>query len=232
MRLPTLSAVLFCTLLAAADARAQETPATPEAGTPDAPPNDRIQAVQRRPLREAGRLELFPYAALGIGDPYLQRVGGGLRALWHLREGAAFGLDASGLLHFETEELAIAKRELRARVIESRERAALRAVGSIAPLYGKVALPGDALLHFEVFADAALGAAYTETDAGSGIRPLVGAGIGQRLLLSSNVALTARVGGEVYAEHVFVNGQWGTHAMGYWSIALGLSFYLPGAGDR
>ena len=227
MRFPTLSAVLFWTLSAAA-ALAQEPPKA------EPPPADRDQilAVQRRPLREAGRLELMPYAALGIADPYLQRVGGGLRALWHLREGAAFGLDASGLLHFETEELAIAKRELRARVIESRERAALRAVGSIAPLYGKVALPGDALLHFEVFADAALGAAYTETDAGSGIRPLVGAGLGERMLLSSNIALTARVGGEVYAERVLVNGQWGTHAMGFFTIQLGLSFYLPGAGDR
>jgi hypothetical protein len=228
MRFSTLSAVAFCTLLAAA-ARAQEAPA---AAAPDAPPGDRIQSVQRRPLREAGRLEIFPYAALGVGDPYLQRVGGGLRALWHLREGAALGLDAGGLMHFETQELAIAKRELNARVIESRERAALRAVGSIAPIYGKVALPGDSLVHFEMFADAALGAAWTDTDAGSGIRPLVGAGIGERVLLSSNVALTARVGGEVYAEHVYVNGQWGTHAMGYWSIAAGLSFYLPGAGDR
>jgi hypothetical protein len=203
-----------------------------DAGAKDAAGSDRIQAVQRRPLREANRLELWPYFTMSIADPYLQRVGGGLRALWHLREGAALGVDGSGLASFETEELAIARRELRARVIESRERMALRAVGSIAPLYGKVALPGDALVHFEVFMDAALGGAWTETDAGSGLRPLVGAGLGERLLLSSTVALTARVGGEVYAERVFVNGSYGTHAMGYWSVAFGLSFYFPGAGER
>lgn len=217
----------------------QEVPpsAVPDGATPpadsaaDAPP-DQIQAVQRRPLREANRLELWPYASLGIGDPYLQRVGGGLRALWHLREGAALGLDASGMASFETQELSIAKRELRARVIESRERAAVRAVGSIAPLYGKVSLPGDAILHFEIFADAALGAAFTQTDAGSGLRPLVGAGLGERLLLGSNVALTARVGGEVYAERVLVNGQTSTHAMGFWSVQLGLSFYFGSGGER
>ena len=217
----------------------QEVPpsAVPDGATPpadsaaDAPP-DQIQAVQRRPLREANRLELWPYASLGIGDPYLQRVGGGLRALWHLREGAALGLDASGMASFETQELSIAKRELRARVIESRERAAVRAVGSIAPLYGKVSLPGDAILHFEIFADAALGGAFTQTDAGSGLRPLVGAGLGERLLLGSNVALTARVGGEVYAERVLVNGQTTTHAMGFWSVQLGLSFYFGSGGER
>ena len=74
----------------------------------------------------------------------------------------------------------------------------------------------------------AVGGAWTETDAGSGIRPLVGVGLGERLLLTSNMALTARVGGEVYAERVYLNNNRSTHAMGFWSIALGLSFYLPG----
>jgi len=98
--------------------------------------------------------------------------------------------------------------------------------------YGKVSLPGDALVHFEIFADAVLGAAFTETDSGSGIRPLVGAGIGERLLVTSSMAITARVGGELYAEKVFVNGVYGTHATGFFTIQLGLSFYLPGGGDK
>ncbi len=225
MRLPLSILVASCLLAPLARAQSLDPKDPP-------PPADQIQSVQRRTLREANRLEIFPYAALGIADPYLQRVGGGLRALWHLREGAAFGLDASGLMSFETEELSIAKRELRAKVIDSREKAALRAVASIAPLYGKVALPGDALVHFELFADAALGAAYTATDAGSGVRPLVGAGIGERLLLTQSMALTARVGGEMYAERVYLNGNWGTHAMGLWTVAVGLSFYLPGGGDK
>jgi hypothetical protein len=227
-----LPSILLSALLLSVPARAQSTAPAPQPEVAPEAPADRIQAVQRRPLREAGRLELWPYAMLGIGDPYLQRLGGGLRALWHVREGAAFGLDASALSTMETQEFSIAKRELRARVIESRERAALRAVGSIAPLYGKVALPGDTLVHFEIFADVAMGGAWTQTDAGSGIRPLVGAGIGERLLLGSNIALTARVGGEVYAERVFLNGNWATHAMGFWSVQLGLSFYFPGAGER
>ena len=41
---------------------------------------DQINAVQKRPLREARRLELWTYGSMGIGDPYLQRWGGGLRA--------------------------------------------------------------------------------------------------------------------------------------------------------
>ena len=88
------------------------------------------------------------------------------------------------------------------------------------------------LANFEIFADGGLGAAYTETDAGRGVRPLIAAGLGQRLLLGSNLALTARVGGELYAERVYLNGQWGSHAMGFWSVQLGVSFYFPGAGER
>jgi hypothetical protein len=189
---------------------------------------DEIHAVQKRPLREARRLELWIYGVAGVGDPYLQRWGGGLRAMWHPREGLSLGLDGRGLTTYATQEFVIAKRELHARILESRERAALTAVAAIAPLYGKVALPADLLLHFEAFADAGVGAALTETDSGRGVRPLVAAGIGQRLFLGDSTALTLRVGGELYAEKLVVADRPVTHASGFWTVALGLAFYLPG----
>lgn len=194
---------------------------------------DEIHAVQRRPLREAKRLELFPYGSVSIADPYLQRWGGGLRVMWHLREGLSLGLDGTGLGTWQTEELVIAKRELHARIIDSRQRASLAAVAAIAPLYGKVALPGDLLVHFETFLDAGLGGALTETDAGRGIRPMLLAGVGQRAFLGEDFALTARVGGDFYAERVLIGGQPSTKAMGFWTFSLGVSFYFPGGrGDR
>ena len=57
---------------------------------------------------------------------------------------------------------------------------------------------------------------------------MVTAGIGQRLFLGDNLALTARVGGELYAERVVVDGQRQTHAMGFWTVKFGFSWYLPG----
>ena len=201
-----------------------------EGQPPDA---DEIHAVQQRPLRAARRLELFPYGAVSIADPYLQRWGGGLRAMWHLREGLSLGLDGNGFGTWQTEELVIAKRELHARIIDSRQRASVAGVVAIAPLYGKVALPFDTLVHFETFFDAGLGGALTETDAGRGVRPMLLAGIGQRVFLSEDLALTARIGGDLYAERVVIDGQPSTKAMGFWTFALGLSFYFPGArGDR
>jgi hypothetical protein len=190
---------------------------------------DQINAVQKRPLREARRLELWTYGSMGIGDPYLQRWGGGLRASWHFREGLAIGLDASGLGSWATQELVIAKRELHARVLESHERAAVAAVASIAPIYGKVALPGDALVHLETFLDAGLGGAFTETDSGRGLRPMLTGGLGQRVFLGESFALTARLGGNVYAERLAVDGRPTTHAMGFWTFQLGLSWYWPQA---
>ncbi|MGZ6125620.1 MAG: hypothetical protein ACXWLR_11710 [Myxococcales bacterium] len=209
---------LACLLvLTAATARAQS-----------ADPADTITAVQKRPMRQAQRLELTPYGEMGIGDPYLQRWGGGLRAMWHLREGLSLGLDGSGLGTWATQELVIAKRELHARIVESRLRASLAAFAAIAPLYGKVALPGDALVHFETFLDAGVGGAWTETDATRGVRPMIAAGIGQRIFLGESVALTARVGGNLYAERVMVDGSQQTKAMGFWTIRIGLSLYLGG----
>src|SRR5207253_8766761 len=107
-------------------------------------------------------------------------------------------------------------------------RASLAAMAAIAPIYGKVALPGDLLVHFETFLDAGLGGALTETDAGRGVRPMITGGIGQRLFLGENLALTARVGGELYAERVSIDGQRQTHAMGLWTVQFGLSWYFPG----
>jgi outer membrane beta-barrel protein len=205
-------------LLLAGAARAQP---APDAG-------DTVSAVQKRPLRQAKRLELLPYGSMSIADPYLQRWGGGMRAMWHLREGLSVGLDGAGVGTFATEELVIAKRELHARILESRQRASLAAVASIAPLYGKVALPGDALVHFETFVDAGLGAAWTETDATKGVRPMVTGGIGQRIFLGEDFALTARVGGNLYAERLIVDGRPTTKAMGFWNLTLGISFYLGG----
>ena len=192
---------------------------------------DTVTAVQRRTLRQAHRLEMLPYGQLSIADPYLQRWGGGLRALYHLREGLAFGLDGHALATYATQELVIARRELKARVIDSRERVALSALASIAPLYGKVALPGDLLVHFEIFFDAGLGGAFTETDSGHGVRPMLIAGVGQRVFLNDSFALTGRLGGDFYAERVLVNGLPSTKATGFWSLTFGFSIYLPGT-DR
>jgi hypothetical protein len=184
--------------------------------------------VQKRPLRQAQRLEVSPYAEMGIGDPYLQRWGAGLRTMWHLREGLSVGVDANGFGTWVTQELVIAKRELHARILESRERASLAGFVAIAPLYGKVALPGDALVHFETFLDVGLGGAWTETEATRGVRPMIAGGIGQRISLGESVAITARVGGNLYAERVVVDGSPQTKAMGFWTVRLGLSFYFGG----
>src|SRR5437764_15325968 len=102
------------------------------------------------------------------------------------------------------------------------------AMAAIAPLYGKVALPGDALVHFETFFDAGLGAAFTETDATRGVRPALAGGIGQRMFLGEDVALSLRVGGTVYMERYVIDGAPTSKAAGFWTVALGFSIYLGG----
>jgi len=217
MRLPLLCVISSLALAGAAVAQ-----------QPDNASGDTISAVQKRPLQQAHRLEILPYGEMSIADPYLQRWGGGLRVMVHLREGLSLGLDASGLSTWQTEELVIARRELHARILDSRQQGALLALASIAPLYGKVALPGDGIVHFETFFDAGLGGVLTETDATRGVRPALTGGIGQRIFINDGFALTARVGGNLYAEHLIVDGRSQTKAMGFWNLILGLSFYLGG----
>jgi outer membrane beta-barrel protein len=216
-------------LLSAAEARAQDVTPPPAAVGASTDGADTITAVQKRPLRQAKRLELSPYGEMSLGDPYLQRWGGGVRAMYHLREGLSLGLDANAFSTFRTQELVVARTELHANVIESRERGSLLAFAAIAPIYGKVALPGDTLVHFETFVDLGMGGALTETDATRGVRPMLSAGIGQRIFLSDSFAFTARVGGNAYAERVLVDGEQQTKVMGFWSLRFGISYYLGGS---
>jgi outer membrane beta-barrel protein len=218
--MPSKLPCVILLLAAAAQAQPQASPTSATDG------QDTITAVQKRPLRQAKRLELTPYGEMSLGDPYLQRWGGGLRAMYHLREGLSLGIDGSGFSTFRTQELVVARTELHANVIESREKASLLAFGAIAPIYGKVALPGDNLVHFETFLDLGMGGALTETDSTSGLRPMVAAGIGQRIFLNDNFALTARVGGNVYAERAVIDAQPQTKVMGFWSLRLGISYYV------
>src|SRR5205085_12546380 len=95
-------------------------------------------------------------------------------------------------------------------------------------LDGDVAPPAAAVVDFETSHDAGLGAAWTETDATRGVRAMIAAGIGQRISLGESVAITAQVGGNLYAERVMVDGSTQTKAMGFWTVRLGLSFYLGG----
>ena len=215
-------------LLSAAAARAQDAAPPPVEGA-SAEGADTITAVQKRPLRQAKRVELSPYGEMSLGDPYLQRWGGGVRAMYHLREGLSLGLDATAFGTYRTQELVVARTELHANVIESRERGSLVAFAAIAPIYGKVALPGDTLVHFETFVDLGMGGALTETDDTSGVRPMLCAGIGQRVFLNEKFAITARVGGNAYAERVLVDAQQQTKLMGFWSLRLGVSYYLGGS---
>jgi hypothetical protein len=58
---------------------------------------------------------------------------------------------------------------------------------------------------------------------------MITGGIGQRIFLGEDFALTARLGGNLYAERILINGVPSTKAMGFWSLALGVSFYFGGS---
>jgi len=110
---------------------------------------DTITAIQKRPLRQASRLEVSPTPRWGSRTPTCNVGAPAPRHVAPAR-GLSLGLDAN-VWNWATQELVIAKRELHARILESRQRGSLAAFAAIAPLYGKVALPGDALVHFETF---------------------------------------------------------------------------------
>lgn len=162
--------------------------------------SDRVKAVQRKAFLKRHRLEVFPHFALDLNDPFFQHfiVGGSVG--FHLAD--ALSIEARGGV-----------------VVGSVEQSAIRFVrtetGSLiedppefrwhadldllwAPLYGKVSLFSERILHFDTYLT--VGPGVFATDAA--VNPAVNVGIGQRYFLTD--WLVARI---ELRDYIFVDAR-------------------------
>ncbi len=187
---------------------------------------DRVKSVQRRPLTQTGRVSVAPAFAFSVGDPFWQSVGGGLAASWHLAE--AFALEGNGLgfSALPTDQLRVAKRELRARISAPH----VSGIGDLslvwAPVYGKFAF-GANIAHFEIGVLVGGGTALLNKESGGGFVPQTCWGVRERIFFSEWIAFDAGVTTHLFLGHADVGGaslgRFGTLVSG----SLGLALYFP-----
>lgn len=160
---------------------------------------DRVKAVQRKGFLKRGRFELAPLFAATVNDAFYQKIGGGLRAAYHL--GDSFGVAARFTvydLEASLGPLDIKLRPLRTDNIREGQLAFSRSQllssqpfrqamleGIWSPIYGKAAWLNRSIVHFDLYLTAGLGLVWSSTSFSSvgkeGLGPHVAADVGTGL---------------------------------------------------
>jgi outer membrane beta-barrel protein len=136
-------------------------------GERDAALGDRVKAVQRKGFLKRNRLEGGVYFSPGLNDAFIQKLGVGARLAYHLRD--SFALQLRGvtykLLQVDpTDAYYQGQRAFGSQLRKSRLHNQLMLEGSWSPVYGKAAVLGDSIIHFDLFLNAGFGLAWSDTN--------------------------------------------------------------------
>jgi outer membrane beta-barrel protein len=162
------------------------------------PLDERIRAVSRRTFLKADRFEIEPLVSISLSDPFFRSWGAGLRGSYHLSE--EFAIDIGGAYSFYQQELN-AFRVIADGIVTAPKAVSLTAVvdGGVtfSPIYGKVGIASEYVLHFDTYASAGL-AAIVDTNVSSSFHPGAEIGIGSRVFLNRFLAIRLDVRDYLY----------------------------------
>ncbi len=191
----TLMLPLAALALASAPALAQqdlprdaEAPAAPQADSGDAvtgtdlSQEDRIRAVSRKTFLKRERFEVLPFGGVSTNDAFYRRWMVGGRASYHLVD--SLSIEIGGAWNAVTESLEPVRR-LRLEQSAISDDAVLFGLADIgvtfAPIYGKVSVMKEWIVHFDAYVTGGVGAAFDSN--ATPIHPAMNIGVGARLFL-------------------------------------------------
>lgn len=142
---------------------------------------DRIKAVSRKVFLKEGRFELQPAVGVTTNDPFFRTWSINGRVAYHLNDAFALEVGGAYVPPFFVEKLPeLDQLRHQARLINAdAQLIGITDAGiTFSPIYGKVAILSDAIIHFDAFAIAGAGAvfdtnqdfAHPTMDVGAGLR--------------------------------------------------------------
>jgi outer membrane beta-barrel protein len=147
---------------------------------------DRLRSVQRRHSRKTGRFSVVPTYSLTVNDPLVTTHTAGGSLYYHLAEGFAFVLGGDLTLMTQKNDYVDLLRTEERLVLAEPTPAATAGLGiSYSPIYGKVALFSDWVVHYDVFLEGRAGL----TDIDGGWKPTGIFGIGGRVYLGQALSI-------------------------------------------
>jgi outer membrane beta-barrel protein len=132
-------------------------------GERDVALGDRVKAVQRKGFLKRGRLELTPILALSVNDAFYQKFGGGLRLAYNVAD--SFAIAARGVYYepLRTDNVRLGKVAFQSQLLTSQLYGQAMIDGVWSPIYGKAAVLGRDIVHFDFFLHAGFGLVWSAT---------------------------------------------------------------------
>jgi outer membrane beta-barrel protein len=185
---------------------------------------DRVKSVQKKLYVKRRRVELAPYFAFSLNDPYYFKLGAAVRLAFYLADTIAISVRGTYLSTVPTEDVRVAKRVFDANVYHSVPIGLVMADLEWSPLYGKVAF-GNSILQLDGFLLLGAGGVYSDTSASQGIHPGFDIGGGLRFVVRDWVAVNAALINTTYIDTPAGTTKGNTqNAM---MLHIGLSIFIP-----
>ena len=186
---------------------------------------ERIPSVTRRAFVQEGRTELFPTIGMSLNDPFFDNVIFNAGIAYHVFEWLAFGVGGDYFLANPT-ALSIfpggAKKGKQEDLNRPTYSARLEAY--FAPIYGKISLFAESVLHFDTYLIVG-GGVVGLSDADPTVLGMVG--IGQHYFIDRWLALRIELRDQLYSMARNVIAPKEKQLQNLLSFTLGVSFYLP-----
>ena len=231
-----MRAILFCLLPLVAAPSLAQTEATPDDATAvEASPedaqaavlgvakSDRIKAVSRKLFLKRRRFALTPQLGFTTNDAYFRHYGLGLRASYHIAEDLS--VEVSGTYNALTQRLdAVQYLRRAAKAIPGQ--ATLFGYGDVGftftPLYGKFAVLGDQILHFDAYVSGGVGT-VVESRPTIPLYPAATVGVGGQVFVLDWLVVRADLRDYAYAQQLG-----GISTLQNLLVAsVGVSFFFP-----
>jgi outer membrane beta-barrel protein len=120
---------------------------------------DRIKSVSNKMHMKSGRVELtlLPMTSMSLNDAFYQKFGGGLGLTYHFTEGLSAGLTATYSLNLETANASYFGAKDESIPFAGKRNFLVGLDVMWAPVYGKVSLAAEWILHFDTYIMAGVG---------------------------------------------------------------------------
>jgi len=202
---------------------------------------DRIRPVSGAVFTRKGRSELEPLINVSLNDAFFQKYMFGLKYAYHATESVA--IELSGAFALNTTAGAINKCSDSTCAAPTADdlKGTPGKLGLVAgldvlwaPLYGKLNLAGETVLHFDTFGLIGLdGVQYQQPalgpddDASSAFTFGGHFGVGQHFVFNAWSALRVQLCDYIYSGQRAVNGEAKSHIENQLMLELGVSFFFP-----
>ncbi len=198
---------------------------------------DRIKSVTSKMYVKSGRLELtlLPFTSFSLNDAFYQKFGAGLGLTYHFTETLSAGLLGTYSLSTELSNASYFGRGDESIPAAGKRNFLAGLEANWAPLYGKVSLAAEYVMHFDTYITAGLaglGNQYTKTSGDDSVNVGVAfsVGFGVRFFISRMFAIRAELKDYmIFNDKVSFGRQEKTGFQQQMMFNLGLSmFFLDG----